>query len=898
MLTRRCQPADIPRWTTLDEMDADISLDNMELSPLVLASLLPIDEDPPEASTDNQRPETELNEDGNPTTDETMMELAQLDLWALGTTRLGDTKLRAIDDAAYMQDAIARECATSNTPIPPYRLTELIGRGTFGRVYKAIPLAAVAAAAPIDPDLTPRPNRPSSPLAAPPKTVAIKIMSIEEGDLSAPGSSDTFCDILREVETLKMLRHAGAQNVNTVLDALLVGQTMWMITEYCAGGSVTTLMKPTGCLAEEWIIPILRGVASGLFWVHQQGVVHRDIKCANVLVTDEGAVQICDFGVAGVLRGQFEKRNTVTGTLQWMAPELFDERVSYGKEVDVWAFGSMAIEVATGMPPNAAEAKGIDFEDFGEFLRRNSPRLEGEGYSEGLKDLVRFCMVPDPAERPRAEEIQRHGYIFGTEETHPTEMLAELVRRYRKWERTGGDRMSLFDAEGGARGLAGDQGEPGADEGWDYGTVNEADQMIYNRAMENVDTVPEQAARPKPMARRRRRMPPVDLGIRAIRPPLEKAFDPNTISNYRDHARDFYGSNTPRPSQHDDTIRESPVRTSLPNSEDVFPSLPDQETIKPASRSNSYDKTISLFGTNRTQDWTFPAMPSASGDPDVVISTAPESSNGLFITTPDSENGGVCDSNPTRQRTVSSRVSTMSLMSLIDLDASLPTPMGEAGLPLISPMTMDPAAATRSHNSFDAAFSCAPNPTKQRNISARVSCMSLIDLDASLPTPIEEAGLSMISPMSMEPATVAPATAIRHGNTFEAAFSTAFATITPPADTEDQEYLPGKYREPSLYISFADECSSGDESVPRVPRIVLGSRTISDESASGASVQSSATRANYMPLLPLPPSEEVILGLGSKEMLREEVQRMLLSMRDHLQCSSDMMARMPVRRAV
>jgi serine/threonine protein kinase len=95
-------------------------------------------------------------------------------------------------------------------------------------------------------------------------------------------------------------------------------------------------MRPTGGLTERWIIPILREVAEAVYWVHKQGVIHRDIKCANVLITEVGGVQLCDFGVAGVLATKFDKRSTVTGTLHWMAPELFDSTVSYGSEVDIW----------------------------------------------------------------------------------------------------------------------------------------------------------------------------------------------------------------------------------------------------------------------------------------------------------------------------------------------------------------------------------------------------------------------------------------------------------------------------------------------------------------------------------------------------------------------------------
>jgi serine/threonine protein kinase len=273
-------------------------------------------------------------------------------------------KQNAIDEAQRVQIAVARECADVGQDAPPYHLAELIGKGSFGRVYKATGAASGQA-------------------------VAVKIISIDEGDSIQPGTSDTLGDILKEVSTLKLLSDSGAKNINTVIDTLLVGHTIWIVTEYCAGGSVSTLMRPTGGLAEQWIVPILREVAEAVSWVHKPGIFHRDIKCANVLVTEDEGVQLCDFGVAGIIKTKFDKRSTVTGTLHWMAPELFDETVSYGSEVDIWAFGSMAYEMATGLPPNARPV--VDLSQFGSYLRQHCPRLTGDQYSSQLKGLVACC---------------------------------------------------------------------------------------------------------------------------------------------------------------------------------------------------------------------------------------------------------------------------------------------------------------------------------------------------------------------------------------------------------------------------------------------------------------------------------------------------------------------------
>lgn len=95
-------------------------------------------------------------------------------------------------------------------------------------------------------------------------------------------------------------------------------------------------------LSEKFIIPVARELAEGLNAIHQAGIIHRDIKAANVLIHEEGRLQICDFGVAGVLQSQLDKRSTWIGTPHWMPPELFPNRPTeahqYGSEVSLFYF--------------------------------------------------------------------------------------------------------------------------------------------------------------------------------------------------------------------------------------------------------------------------------------------------------------------------------------------------------------------------------------------------------------------------------------------------------------------------------------------------------------------------------------------------------------------------------
>ncbi|KAI1304732.1 kinase-like domain-containing protein [Xylaria venustula] len=518
---------------------------------------------------------------------------------------LSATKWKAIEDARRVYASIVKECRGAGRDPPPFTPRELIGKGSFGRVYKT-----------------------SSDETG--QLVAVKIIDIEESDRLDPGANDAFTDIIKEVNTLKLLNSNGAKNINTIIDTFLIGQSIWVVTEYCAGGSVATLMRPTGGLQEQWIIPILREVAEALSWVHRQGIIHRDIKCANVLLTENGGVQLCDFGVAALMETKFDKRRTVTGSLQWMAPEFFEPTVSYGVEVDIWAFGSMAFEMASGLPPNARAMGDMDPNTFGSYLKQHCPRLEGDQYSPGLKDLVAYCIVENPTHRPVVGNVQRHHYIFNTEAAYPTESLSKLVRAYQLWESRGGTRQSLFSA-GGAQGYynAGEAAGEAPNEEWNFGMEHDGNQLddpdvlivteVYGL---DISRTP-QSSKPQP---RRRRPPP---SAREVIAPLAKVFDPNTITNYQDNARDFYRKEDllpvpDLPLRNDlerPIVRESIIDLDAALDGNRLSQFVDLETIKVSTRSLSSDQVH--IDKRRTQDWTFPLMAPALAGPDVQPSDNP-----------------------------------------------------------------------------------------------------------------------------------------------------------------------------------------------------------------------------------------------------------------------------------
>ncbi|KAJ9497203.1 hypothetical protein H2202_007359 [Exophiala xenobiotica] len=387
----------------------------------------------------------------------------------------------AVRLAEEQQRAVTEKCKRSNQLAPNYAFDELIGKGSFGRVYKGRQISTQ-------------------------KVVAIKVLDVDDADFRAFGDQkdEQIRDFQREIRILRQAQESGAENLNHLIEALPVHSQLWMICEHCPGGSVKTLMRATKdrLQEEKYLVVVARELAKALKGLHEAGIIHRDVKAANVLIHEEGRLQLCDFGVANILETGTDKRRTFIGTLHWMAPEAWLENPEYSDEVDVWGYGCTLYECAVGRPPNSDLREHQKLKVRMRRLKESIALPQDQDFSDELRSLVSSTLTPDVASRPGMVKVLQHDFLKDTEETYPTSILSELVLTYYKWANLGGQRVSLFMPGGAAAASTEDlDADPESADEWNFSMtegferrasaileIPDFSDLSMNEAMEGEDT--------------------------------------------------------------------------------------------------------------------------------------------------------------------------------------------------------------------------------------------------------------------------------------------------------------------------------------------------------------------------------------------------------------------------
>ncbi|ODV91955.1 hypothetical protein CANCADRAFT_42581 [Tortispora caseinolytica NRRL Y-17796] len=252
-----------------------------------------------------------------------------------------------------------------------YALGDCVGKGAFGVVYKGLHKLTG-------------------------ETVALKEIRISNL------STSELSSMTEEIRLLKNLNHP---NIVKYKGYLKNSSCLYIILEFCESGSLYNIYRKYGRIPEDLVALYISQVLTGLNYLHSQGVIHRDIKGANILTTKDGQVKLADFGVATHMSAKTCR--SMVGTPNWMAPEVI-ELEGPSSASDIWSVGCTIIELLDGAPPYSNLEQMATLYAI---VNSEHPPFP-ENSSRTVQDFLLQCFQRDPNLRVSAKKLLKHPWIL------------------------------------------------------------------------------------------------------------------------------------------------------------------------------------------------------------------------------------------------------------------------------------------------------------------------------------------------------------------------------------------------------------------------------------------------------------------------------------------------------
>lgn len=263
--------------------------------------------------------------------------------------------------------------SSSMISLQSWKKLDMLGSGSFGTVYEAINEDGV-------------------------------YFAVKEVSLSDKGSKAQQCivQLEQEIAVLSKYQH---ENIVQYLGTQKGHDKLYIFLELVNKGSLASLYQKYA-LFDSQIQRYTRQILNGLKYLHDRKIVHRDIKCANILVDANGKIKLADFGLAKQI-SQLDELKSCKGSAYWMAPEVIDPKKSYSFPADIWSLGCTVLEMATRQPP------------FGEMEWHRALWKVGHGegppipqtLSEDAQDFIKICLEVNPKKRPNAATLLEHPFV-------------------------------------------------------------------------------------------------------------------------------------------------------------------------------------------------------------------------------------------------------------------------------------------------------------------------------------------------------------------------------------------------------------------------------------------------------------------------------------------------------
>ncbi|XP_027729566.1 serine/threonine-protein kinase 36 isoform X3 [Vombatus ursinus] len=266
-----------------------------------------------------------------------------------------------------------------------YHVLEMIGEGSFGRVYKGRKKYSA-------------------------QVVALKFIP------KLGRSEKELRNLQREIEIMRGLRHP---NIVQMLDSFETDKEVVVVTDY-AEGELFQILEDDGKLPEDQVQAIAAQLVSALYYLHSHRILHRDMKPQNILLAKDGGIKLCDFGFARAMSTNTMVLTSIKGTPLYMSPELVEER-PYDHTADLWSVGCILYELAVGTPPFYTTSI---FQLVSLILK--DPVRWPPTISQCFKSFLQGLLTKDPRQRLAWPELLYHPFIAGQVPVTSEPMASDL----------------------------------------------------------------------------------------------------------------------------------------------------------------------------------------------------------------------------------------------------------------------------------------------------------------------------------------------------------------------------------------------------------------------------------------------------------------------------------------